>query len=107
MAQLYSKGEAWYDETADKEYRVVGVEVSYTLEVLAEDGQTGEIRSETVRYPQESLTRKLDQDGLIPVDEQQTDSDPSDAGICPDCGESFAGERGVSQHQRQSECGDE
>jgi len=107
MTQEYEQGDAWYDDEKDREFRVAGADITYVVEVLREDEETGEIKAETVSYPQTSLTRKIEQDGLTPVGENQTDSDPADDAICPDCGESFASERGVTQHQRQTDCGDE
>jgi len=101
MIQEYEPGEVYRDDERGIEYEITGVEHSYRVEVRGVGENSEGIVEESVRYPQDSLRRKISQEGLSPVEEEEESSEGSSDTVCDQCGDSFDTERGKRSHVAQ------
>lgn len=97
----FDVGDAWEDEQSGKAYQVKAVEVDYVVQVEQSDEEGNVITSERVRYPQDSLERKVSDDRLSPATAEEDGEEEVDGVECDECGKELATERGLKSHRAQ------
>jgi len=99
MKPEYEPGERYRDEAKGIEYEIENVEVRYEVSITHPGPEGETTATERVRYPERSLTRKINQEGLTPATKVQTDSEASDAHECEECGQGFPSEKALNGHK--------
>lgn len=98
MTVEFEPGKRWTDETNGIRYEVCGVEVNYVLSITHITPDGDETHTERVRYPQEALKRKVEEDDLTPAVKEADDSDASESHVCDKCGEAFPTPQALAGH---------
>lgn len=94
----YDVGDTWIDEEEGLAWQVQSIVYSYEVQVRPVDGDGDESDVDTVTYPADSLARKIDWEGLVPVEDDTDDEDTGETYLCKFCDETFDTEQGLRTH---------
>lgn len=94
----FEVGDTWIDEDGETAWQVQEIERSYRVQIRPVDGTGDEDDVESVTYPADSLRRKLDWEGLEPVEDETDDEDTGETYLCKFCDETFDTQQGLRTH---------
>lgn len=98
----FTEGDAWTDEQTGKEFEVKEVETEYVVSVTQYDSEGNRVSSERVRYPEDSLKRRVGEDTMSAKESAEDADSDSESVSCPECDRTFDTERGLAVHRAQA-----